>query len=51
MKIEIVKQNNGKYTLFGEFEVGTSGFYERRVIASGLSKKKASSLKLKYEEV
>ena len=48
MKIDIVKQDNGKYTLFGEYEIG---FYkERRVLASNLGKKKALELKSKYED-
>lgn len=45
MKIEINKQDDGKYFLIGEFEIGTSGNYERRVLVENLSKKKAEELK------
>ena len=48
MEIELKKQPNGKYTLIGEFEIGESGEYTRRVLVSGVSKKKAKELKLKY---
>jgi len=48
MKIELKKQPNRKYTLIGEFEIGESKEYVRRVLVSNISKKKAEELKLKY---
>jgi len=48
MKVEIIKQDNGKYCLFGEFEIGNSGVIDRRLLISNLSKKKAEELKNKY---
>ncbi|GAI00142.1 unnamed protein product [marine sediment metagenome] len=50
MTIEIRKQDNGKYLLIGEFEVGNSGHWERRILTSNLSLKKAKELKEKYGE-
>jgi len=50
MKIDIRKQDNEKYLLIGEFEVGNSGHYERRILTSNCSKKEAKRLKEKYGE-
>ena len=50
LKIDLKKQFNGKWTIFGEFEIGNSGEYERRVLVSNLSRKKAVELKEKYSE-
>ena len=48
MKIELKKQPNRKYTLIGEFEIGESKEYVRKVLVSNINKKKAEELKLKY---
>jgi len=50
MKIEIHQQENGKFMLIGEFEIGNSGEYERRVLVTNTSKKKAEELKEKYNK-
>ncbi len=49
MKITIVEDDNKKYALLGEFEIGYSGEYEQRILCSKLSRKKAEELKEKYE--
>lgn len=49
MKIQIKQQENKKYLLLGEFEIGYSGEYEVRILCSNLSLKKAKELKKKYE--
>ena len=51
MKIEIVEDDNKKWSLMGTFEIGKSGEYEQRILCSKLSRKKAEELKEKYNSL
>ena len=50
MKVEIVKDDNNKFALLAEFEVGNSGHFEQRIICTKLSLKKAQELKDNYNK-
>jgi hypothetical protein len=50
MTMQIKKSERGKWLLIDEFEIGNSGEYDVRVVASNLSFKKAKELKEKYDK-